>query len=268
MKRLLVLLLLSLPVHPLAAGVTEGTVQNGYVWRSGLWWRDGVGYRGYRCGCRWCYAPAAHAHRGQVSTATTTDNSITITNTFNFVQQSAEAGSTVFARGASLDYTPLDRDAQLNNFRRVLEQGQQGWLTAFVSASADDAEIARLRAKSEAAAQVLLALESPSQPATQLSVEIGENGQDSQGSENRSVGGVGQILGARCASCHSGEKLSGGLDLSQWPTFDLARKRSVLERIRTSDLGKRMPRLADGAVAEKLSDAEITEIAVDVAFTP
>ncbi len=54
------------------------------------------------------------------------------------------------------------------------------------------------------------------------------------------------VAGPACASCHTGPKAKGNVDITQYGSFTPAQKAVVLDRITTADLSKRMPRLADG----------------------
>ncbi len=54
------------------------------------------------------------------------------------------------------------------------------------------------------------------------------------------------VAGPACASCHTGPKAKGNVDITQYASFTPQQKAVVLDRITTADMSKRMPRLADG----------------------
>lgn len=268
MKRLIVLILACLFAMPTFGG---GLVQNGYTFRSGLWWRNGVGYQGYRTSCgSWKYRAAAYAST-QSSAYTTTDNSISIVNNYVLQQSPSAQGSTLYGYGQTLPYAYLDSDAALNQASRLVTQGQSVWQAAFSERTAADVEVARLEAKTRLLAQ----LDQPEQTGPSFAVNIEGDGQVSQ-NDNTQVNGDGQyqalesggldaLFVAKCDACHVGAEAKGGLDLSQWDTFDLTRRREVLAKVAPNlPDGERMPLNPDGTSAPPLTPTERGVMALEI----
>lgn len=70
---------------------------------------------------------------------------------------------------------------------------------------------------------------------------------------------LGAVMQSKCASCHSSDPktMKGKLDLTQWRSFDRAKKTSIYNRLITEDAERMMPRAADGGPGTRLSFEEI-----------
>lgn len=68
---------------------------------------------------------------------------------------------------------------------------------------------------------------------------------------------LGAIMQAKCGDCHSGAVVKGGLDLTQWNSFDRSRKGKIWERLIEQNPEKMMPRAKDGGPGQRLSREEI-----------
>jgi hypothetical protein len=69
---------------------------------------------------------------------------------------------------------------------------------------------------------------------------------------------------ASCMSCHSGADAKGKLDLSKWDSMTSDQQWTVLGRVSTDDLGKRMPRKPDGTVGDRVSREEFLAMVAKV----
>lgn len=65
------------------------------------------------------------------------------------------------------------------------------------------------------------------------------------------------ILKNECLTCHSGKKIQGGLDLSQYASFGKEQIDNVMFRLTTSDEKKRMPRLANGGAGPRVTGRKL-----------
>ncbi len=65
------------------------------------------------------------------------------------------------------------------------------------------------------------------------------------------------ILKKDCMGCHSGKKIQGGLDLSQYASFTKEQIDNVMFRLTTSDEKKRMPRLPNGGAGPKVTGRKL-----------
>lgn len=66
-----------------------------------------------------------------------------------------------------------------------------------------------------------------------------------------------QVVGERCASCHSGDSKKGGFDVSGYMGFTQAQKERVISTLTTNDPTRAMPRSPNGSVGVRLTEAEI-----------
>lgn len=193
----------------------------------------------------------------------------------------AAQGSTVYgeyARGYN-SANPLQAYQQTNletlfsmsnrhveNSQSLAGQAQGGFLQAVNAANLGNERVATILAKVE----LLKAAEPPEtkrigQETRSHSGFQGSSQQQRQYAAPPTAGAsaglasLGKLMATKCFSCHSGETIKGGVDLSQYPTFDETAKQRVRATIHWDDQpdeSKRMPRSPDGGLGEELSFAD------------
>lgn len=273
MKRLaLFLVLLLLPALAPAGDI----FQNGFRWSNGVWWgADGIGYRPVRTGCcGWRYVRVSKSYATPSNYSTTNaDNSVSVSLTFNNVQQLAPAGASGYAAVApTIEYSGVDYDAQIQGAFRLSEQALAGGLNTLGNVIAEDAQVTRLRAQAALITASAAAVASDGGPDFQVNIDGDASvttggGRDGGGDfQALGTGAAMTVLQSRCAGCHSGDRLEGGLDLALWPDFTLAEKRAVWKRLRTTDESKVMPRDPEtGGPGEPLTASELSILSLDIA---
>ena len=126
------------------------------------------------------------------------------------------------------------------------------------------AKVAEILAKGQVAAQVIQALQSGNE-VKGVSFTITSGGKIQQQVDSNAVdpkerqallGQFEQLVGAKCASCHSNGTKKGGLDLSGYLTFSQAQKQAVWDRITTTDQARMMPRDPSGGPGIALTAQE------------
>ena len=164
------------------------------------------------------------------------------------------SGQTVYARSTVTKADLYGSAAEL----AVLYAQQQARLTSDAQAYGDKAHdrfsamserqqrLMEILAKSEAAVKMIEAL-SKDQPRIQFQQKVTEpvipKGDKDSPAELKAQR-FGALVSAKCGSCHGGgDKIEGGLDLRQWPTFDAKRKDEIRQRLFLGgDDKKRMPK--------------------------
>lgn len=164
------------------------------------------------------------------------------------------SGQTVYARSTVTKADLYGSAAEL----AVLYAQQQARLTSDAQAYGDKAHdrfsamserqqrLMEILAKSEAAVKMIEAL-SREQPRIQFQQKVTEpvipKGDKDSPAELKAQR-FGALVSAKCGSCHGGgDKIEGGLDLRQWPTFDAKKKDEIRQRLFLgADDKKRMPK--------------------------
>jgi len=190
-------------------------------------------------------------------------------------------GSTVYGYSALSDsYSNIDLGLLYNQAARLTDQAQQLAGQAHMDFSAivqsegqNRAEVAKILAQGQAAREALSASRgSELQPITKsfaFKVSQGSNGElkvekieKTSGSEPENfdlatpdIKDVSQLLNNKCVSCHNSNNAQGGLNLLGEISED--QQDSILKRVTTDNLDKRMPRNSDGA-GQKLSIDELS----------
>ena len=172
------------------------------------------------------------------------------------------AGNTVYGTSVQQLYTSygsmpdvaalyLQSNQLVRDARDLHAQGLNGHQALVAQAGQNQVRLMEILARSEAAARILQNLEVPKQTlnttVNQFSnipnVVPNGNGLNQQNSQITDKASVRLLL---CGQCHSGNRIEGGLDITQFDSFSAVQKSLIMARLVTNDASKRMPRTPDG----------------------
>jgi hypothetical protein len=194
-----------------------------------------------------------------------------------FAAQGATQYGQVSLQGA---YPDVDLKVLFNQASKLAEnaQGLAGQATGdFAGLVSQEglqrAEVARIIARGQAAAQVLAAMQDQQGSVTSTEFLLrqkpsgdwqvgpqtggalqGQAPQEILGQPSQAPAQIDALVAAKCAKCHTGPNAKSGLQLAAWSALSSETQRNVLSRILSDDAEVRMPPPpADGlTVAEKL----------------
>lgn len=215
---------------------------------------------------------------------TVVNNLIGIPVPVTYNQPIQAQGTTVYGYSSVAEaYGNVDMGLLYNQAARLTDQAQQlagqassDFATLVQAEGQNRAEVAKILAQGQSARQALEAAAGP-QPQQfqqrsfafkvtqssdgQFSVQQLNDGEQSESQQfqlsdaQASAGSVSSLLTNKCAACHNNQNAQGGLNLEQ--PISSAQQQSILSRVTTDDLTKRMPRNADGTAGDKLTDSEL-----------
>lgn len=258
---------------------------------------DAGGWRRVRTSCGYTYQrvvqqPAQITQRTETQT-TVINNLVGIPVPVNYSQPIAAQGSTVYGYSANTQqYGSLDMALLYNQAARLTDQAQQlagqaasDFSTLVQAEGQNQAEVARIIAQGQSARQALQAASGQRVQASiqqqtfafrvtqgsdgQLKVEqiqtgstTGSIGNSTTGQQNFNLSeaqgattNVSDLLKNRCVSCHGNTEAQGGLNLEVAITDE--QQASILARVTSDDLDKRMPRNSDDTAGQKLNMGEL-----------
>lgn len=213
---------------------------------------------------------------------TVVNNLIGIPVPVTYNQPIQAQGSTVYGYSSVADaYGNVDMGLLYNQAARLTDQAQQlagqassDFATLVQAEGQNRAEVARILAQGQSARQALEAAAGPPQQQLQqrsfafrvvqssdgqFNVQQITDGEQPQKFElsgvQSSANDVSDLLRNKCAACHNSQNAQGGLNLEQ--PISSAQQQSILSRVTTDDLTRRMPRNSDGTAGNKLTDAEL-----------
>jgi mono/diheme cytochrome c family protein len=196
-----------------------------------------------------------------------TDNSSTYnySYTINYSQLPTAQGSTLYGQAFTETadiYGNLDLGVYYDQAIRVLadsgrlhDSAIQGTLSLLDQAGQNQTRVAETLARGEADARRFQALAelakanavpNSAHVSRQFSVQQGSGQTQVDGQTVPGIGRLQTVFNQYCVKCHGGVKTEGGLNLSDVSRLDEKTGENILDRITTSDPGKRMPRTADG----------------------
>ncbi len=225
------------------------------------------------------YTPPAQVVKEQKTTVV--NNLIGIPVPVQYSQPIAAQGTTVYGYSTVAEaYGNVDLGLLYNQAARLTDQAQQlagqaaaDFQTLVQTEGQNRAEVAKIVAQGQAARDALHAAKGPAgvaqaqqfraftfqviqdgagamkvepvmQPGSTPDFSLG----GSSPQKAKAVANISDTLKARCVSCHGSQKQSGGLNFEQ-PITD-AQQLSVLERITTKDVARRMPPKGELSVTE------------------
>lgn len=220
---------------------------------------------------------------------TVVNNLIGIPVPVTYNQPIQAQGTTVYGYSSVAEaYGNVDMGLLYNQAARLTDQAQQlagqassDFATLVQAEGQNRAEVARILAQGQSARLALEAAAGPQQQQIQqrsfafrvvqssdgqFNVEqiddgkqqIGDGKQQFELSGAQTSVNVSDLLNNRCVVCHSNQNAQGGLNLEQ--PITVQQQRSIINRVNTTDLSKRMPRNQDGTAGNKLSDREIKSL--------
>lgn len=261
-------------------------VEAGWRWRR-VRCSTGCGYTYQRY-----YVPQPVVVQPQVTQKTETqttvvNNLVGIPVPVTYSQPIQAQGTTVYGYSSVAQaYGQVDMGLLYNQAARLTDQAQQlagqaasDFATLVQAEGQNRAEVARIIAQGQSARQALEAAAGPPpQPQIQqrtfaFRVTQTSDGrvniqqiQDGQQTSNFSLSGaqesngaaaanVSDLLKNRCVACHGNNNTQGGLNLEA--AISDEQQASILRRVTTDDLDKRMPRNPDGTAGQKLNVDEL-----------
>jgi hypothetical protein len=212
-----------------------------------------------------------------VPQTTIVNNLIGIPVPIQYNQPLSAQGTTVYGYSSvSEAHGNVDLGLLYNQAARLTEQAQQLAGQAHTDFSSlvqiegnNRAEVAKIIAQGQAAREALSAVRTESSTQSQqlrtfsFKVSSTQNGEiqvqkmepDERKFDTSSATNVSDLLSDKCVSCHNAGNAQGGLNLLDSISAD--QQESILSRVVTDDLTKRMPRNADGSVSPRLSVGEL-----------
>lgn len=213
---------------------------------------------------------------------TVVNNLIGIPVPVTYSQPIQAQGTSVYGYSSVAEaYGNVDMGLLYNQAARLTDQAQQlagqassDFATLVQAEGQNRAEVAKILAQGQSARQALEAAAGP-QPQQvqqrsfafrvvqssdgQFSVQQINDGTPAQQFQLSGVQAnaenVSNLLSTKCAACHNNQNAQGGLNLEQ--PISEAQQQSILSRVTTDDLTKRMPRNPDGTAGDKLTDSEL-----------
>lgn len=246
------------------------------------------GWQRYWNGNSWAYRKVAATQQVQNNT-TVVNNLIGIPVPVNYAEPIAAQGTTVYGQQSVTDYLgAVDRSLLYHQAARLTDQAQQlagqaatDFHTIVHAEGQYHAQIAQTLAQGQIVREALLAAKPQQAAISQRSFSFrvvqDENGQFKieqeeaansqaadfnlvsphlQGTDEQALNSVSALITNKCVACHNATRSAGGLNFLA-PITD-EQQVSVLERITTDDLTKRMPKRADGSAGEKLNIGELS----------
>lgn len=224
-----------------------------------------------------CAQPIVHqaaiAHQAAILQPQIINNVIGVPVPIQYQAPISAQGSTVYGYSSVADIQGnVDMALLFNQAARLAEQAQQlaGQASSDFSSlvqmeGQNRAEVAMILAQGQAAREALLAVRpEASQARSELRTFSFQITQQADGtfkimdkSESLAQSNLTaeSILESKCVKCHNQQNNLGGLDMTSNMSQD--DYDSIINRIKTDDLGLRMPRNSDGTAGQKLSDEEI-----------
>jgi hypothetical protein len=214
---------------------------------------------------------------------TVVNNLIGIPVPVTYNQPIQAQGTTVYGYSSVAEaYGNVDMGLLYNQAARLTDQAQQlagqassDFATLVQAEGQNRAEVARILAQGQSARLALEAAAGPQPQQVQQRSFAFRIVQSSDGQFNiqqindekqqfelsgaqTAASNVSDLLSSKCVACHSNQNAQGGLNLEQPITAQ--QQRSIINRVNTNDLSKRMPRNQDGTAGNKLSDQEIKSL--------
>lgn len=190
-------------------------------------------------------------------------------------QSVAAQGSTIYGYSSVAEaHGNVDLGLLYNQAARLTEQAQQLAGQANIDFSRmveiegnNRADVARIIAQGQAAREALSAVRVEPSAQTQsrsfsFKITSSDSGdfqvqkiEDRTHKINMNSGNISDLLNDKCVACHNSDNAQGGLNLLEKISVD--QQDSILNRIVTDDLIKRMPRNADGSASPRLNVGEL-----------
>lgn len=154
-------------------------------------------------------------------------------------------------------FQQLNRLAE--NQQKLSGQAVSDFSTLVGAAGQNQAEVAKIVAKTNAVGSLLANLEQNKSVVSQsVSVKVGSDQQPSQTMPYAdSSGQWATIAKNECFSCHGNGKKEGSFDVTSYPTMTQDQKMIVIQRLISQDPQKHMPRKSDGTAGRQLNKEEI-----------